>query len=104
MDNEPYDCQEIQLDPNVHKTGDIWHILLCGAPLELRYGYRISGPCAPDTTGHFYNANSVLLDPYAKEIHSPSWGRQGAVLVTSRAACSIPAPMIGKVTGRSTFR
>lgn len=74
MGNEPYDSQEIQLDPNVHKTGDIWHILLCDAPLELRYGYRISGPCAPDTTGHFYNANSVLLDPYAKEIHSPNWG------------------------------
>lgn len=75
MDTESYDYVEIQLDPNVHKTGDIWHILLCDAPLDLRYGYRISGPFTPDTTGHFFNANTVLLDPYAKEIHSPHWGR-----------------------------
>ena len=35
---------DVPLDPAIHKTGDIWHILLCDAPLDLRYGYRLQGP------------------------------------------------------------
>lgn len=91
MVTEPYDYVEIPLDPTVHKTGDIWHILLCDAPLDLRYGYRISGPYAPDATGHFYNANSILLDPYAKEIHSPSWGRPRTCL-GNEPCCLLDTP------------
>jgi len=66
---------EFPLDPVHHKTGDIWHILLCNPPLDLRYGYRIDGPSDPAGMGHAFDPKRILLDPYAKEIHSPDWGR-----------------------------
>lgn len=62
------------LDPSVHKTGDIWHILLQGAPPGLRYGYRIIGPNEPQVSGHFYNGKHILLDPYARALASGPWG------------------------------
>ncbi|MCI5137272.1 MAG: glycogen debranching enzyme, partial [Candidatus Electrothrix sp. AR1] len=44
---------EIPLDPRIHKTGDIWHIQVSGLPTYLRYGYKLSGPEEPHTSGHF---------------------------------------------------
>jgi glycogen operon protein len=65
---------EFPLDPEINKTGDVWHILLDNAPLDLRYGYRIAGPYDPEGTGHAFNHTHILLDPYVKQIHSPDWG------------------------------
>lgn len=73
---------DVPLDPAIHKTGDIWHILLCDAPLDLRYGYRLQGPYDPQGSGHAFDARRILLDPYAKEIHSPDWGRPRTCLGT----------------------
>lgn len=71
---------EFPLDPAHHRTGDVWHALLVGAPDDLRYGYRISGPCDPLGSGHAYDHSRILLDPYAREIHSPDWGRPRSCL------------------------
>ena len=56
-------AQMFPLDPAVHKTGDVWHILLQGAPPGLRYGYRIIGPNDPQGSGPFYDGHDILLDP-----------------------------------------
>ena len=48
---ERSDWIEIPLEPRIHKTGDIWHILLADASAGLRYGYRISGPNDPSGIG-----------------------------------------------------
>ena len=29
---------EIPFDPAVNKTGDVWHMLVCGLPAPIRYG------------------------------------------------------------------
>ena len=79
-DSERPGWEEIALAPAIHKTGDVWHILLCDAPLDLRYGYRLQGPQAPNDAGHAFDAARILLDPYAKEIHSPDWGRPRSCL------------------------
>jgi len=73
---------ELPLDPIIHKTGDIWHILLCDVTPDLRYGYRINGPADSGGKGHAFDPDRILLDPYAKEIHSPGWGRQRTCLGT----------------------
>ena len=40
-----------------------------------RYGYRVHGPWAPER-GHRFNANKLLIDPYAKAIEGPDpWDR-----------------------------
>ena len=74
------DRVEFPLDPSIHKTGDIWHILLCDAPLDVRYGYRISGPYDPTGKGHTFDPTRILLDPYAREIHSADWGNTRSCL------------------------
>ena len=49
------------------RTGFVWH----GYFPELRpgqlYAYRVHGPYEP-AVGHRFNANKVLIDPYAKAI------------------------------------
>ncbi|CAK8722023.1 MAG: glycogen operon protein [Candidatus Electronema aureum] len=65
----------IQLDPKLHKTGDIWHVLVSDLPPGIRYGWRISGPYEPETSGLAYDSSLILLDPYAKELRSPRWGQ-----------------------------
>ena len=71
---------EFPLDCRCNKTGDVWHILLVDAPPSLRYGFRLDGPHDPLGAGHIFNPDLVLLDPYAKEIHSPDWGRPRSCL------------------------
>ena len=46
-------------------TDEVWHGYLPGAPAGLLYGYRASGPYAPQD-GHRFNPHKLLLDPYAK--------------------------------------
>ncbi|MDB5150993.1 MAG: glycogen operon protein, partial [Mucilaginibacter sp.] len=49
------------------KTDFIWHIYIKDlAPGQL-YGFRVYGPYEPEN-GHRFNANKLLIDPYAKAI------------------------------------
>ncbi len=49
------------------RTNGVWHVYLPGiAPGQL-YGYRVHGPYDPEN-GLRFNANKLLLDPYAKAI------------------------------------
>lgn len=51
-------------------TDEVWHgYLPDGLPGQL-YGYRVFGPYEP-RRGHRFNANKLLLDPYAKSIVGP---------------------------------
>jgi glycogen operon protein len=45
----------------------VWHGYIPGIGPGQRYGYRVHGPHAP-TEGHRFNANKLLIDPYAKAI------------------------------------
>jgi len=68
---------EIFLDPAVNRTGDVWHIEVHGLDPNLRYGYRVSGPCDPRGSGHYYSAERLLLDPYARALTGGSvWGEK----------------------------
>ena len=46
-------------------TDEVWHGYLPDARPGTIYGYRVHGPYAPDA-GHRFNANKLLLDPYAR--------------------------------------
>ncbi len=47
-------------------TDEVFHGYLPGVKPGQRYGYRVHGRFAPDE-GHRFNANKLLLDPYARE-------------------------------------
>ncbi len=55
----------IPFDPVANRTGDIWHIELCGAKEGSLYLYKVDGPYEP-TRGLRFNPNKYLFDPYAK--------------------------------------
>jgi glycogen operon protein len=58
-ENARYDLPEL--------TDEVWHGYLPDAQPGLVYGYRAHGPYAPND-GHRFNANKLLLDPYAKAL------------------------------------
>lgn len=58
---------ELDLDPYVNRSGDIWHASLEGAWTFLSYGYRCKGAALQSDADKF-DAGRVLLDPYSKII------------------------------------
>ena len=83
-DLEP--CHAIELDPRLHRTGDIWHICVAGLGRGLAYAFRVDGPHEPEK-GHRYDPGRILIDPYATALHAPiEWsfgGYCGAAAATS---------------------
>jgi glycogen operon protein len=57
-----------ELDPARNRTGDVWHLFVTGVGDGQLYGFRVDGPYAPVEAGHRFNANKLLLDPYARAI------------------------------------
>ena len=59
--------RELQRIAMTERTDQVWHCYLPEARPGLLYGYRVDGPYQPQQ-GHRFNANKLLLDPYAKSI------------------------------------
>jgi glycogen operon protein len=89
--------EEIVLDPDINRTGDVWHVLVCDLDKSLRYGYRMDGPFSPEDSGHFFQKNVIVLDPYAKALtggtHWGDWytrkGRKSAESNFLRRCCIV---------------
>lgn len=62
-DKSPSTC--ITFDPVKNKTGDIWHVFLCGLKAGALYLYRVDGEYNPPK-GLRFNYHKYLFDPYAK--------------------------------------
>jgi isoamylase len=71
----------IDLDPHTHRTYHYWHAFVPGIEAGQLYGYRAHGPFSPER-GMRFDAQKVLMDPYAKCIARPARA--------SRAAASLP--------------
>ena len=56
--------ERIELDPQQHRTGDIWHVRLQSWRPGQLYALQADGPNRP-AEGHRFDAQSALLDPYA---------------------------------------
>ncbi|HUR57066.1 MAG TPA: hypothetical protein VM029_05125, partial [Opitutaceae bacterium] len=53
--------------PFTARANSVWHAFLPDVKPGQLYGYRVHGPYEP-ARGHRFNANKVLLDPYARAI------------------------------------
>ena len=49
-------------------VGGVWSTRVDGVGRGRLYGYRVGGPYEPGA-GHRFNANKLLLDPYARAVH-----------------------------------
>ncbi|GAX79055.1 hypothetical protein CEUSTIGMA_g6495.t1 [Chlamydomonas eustigma] len=65
---------EIPLNPELNRTGDVWHIMVPGLKPGLLYGYRVSGlhQDGPELegAGHRHDSSCIVLDPLARSIIS----------------------------------
>ncbi len=59
------DRAETHCIPLKEQTELVWHGYLPDCKPGQLYGYRVDGPYDPNS-GHRFNANKILLDPYAK--------------------------------------
>ena len=57
----------IDLDPALHRTGDVWHVWVSGITSGQLYGFRVDGPYQP-SDGHRFNVHKLLLDPLATAV------------------------------------
>jgi glycogen operon protein len=82
-DDIDHPCVRIELNHLHHKSGRVWHCRvgeneLCGAAY---YGYQVQGPQVGQKFDlHAFDAEKLLVDPYAKEIYFPdSFDRLAAI-------------------------
>ena len=65
--------QEIAQIDFPERDGDVWHGYIPRLAAGQLYGYRAHGPYRPEE-GHRFNANKLLVDPYAKRLTGhPVW-------------------------------
>jgi glycogen operon protein len=67
---------EFPLDPKLNRTGDVWHIALQGLVPGFEYGYRAARMGCNVSPVHRFDAEQVLLDPYARAVSGPSLWRE----------------------------
>lgn len=78
--------KEIELDPAVNKSGDVWHIRVKGLTPSAAYGFRL-------TPQGVNKKPFLLLDPYAKEMASHhTWG-----------TTQLPYQPLGKIVSLQEF-
>src|SRR5262249_43038938 len=63
----PEQKEEAQRIVLPERTDQVWHAYLPDVQPDQLYGYRVHGPYEPEQ-GHRFNANKIVLDPYAKSI------------------------------------
>ncbi|KAA8543207.1 hypothetical protein F0562_021298 [Nyssa sinensis] len=83
---------EIDLDPYVNRSGDIWHVSMDSALPFVRYGYRCKGH-VQGQDDKLYEEH-VLLDPYAKIIANsipPAHHGSGLLIRYPGQLCKEPA-------------
>ncbi len=92
--DSPQPIEIIELDPFVHRRFQFWHVYVRGATPGLHYAYRVDGPRDLTGSGHRYNPNKVLVDPYAKGMTDTLWNRTRACDPDDNLDCSLRSAVI----------
>ena len=75
---EPRPTRAIDLEARKHRTYHYWHVFVPGIRAGQLYGYRVTGPFAPEH-GLRFDPSKVLLDPYGRAVAVPDgYSRQMA--------------------------
>ncbi len=72
--DDPVPGREIELDPTVHRVGDLWTIEVEGVRSGQGYLYRMDGPLG------LFDPGQWLLDPCARAVHAGrGWGERSGL-------------------------
>ena len=74
-------------------TDGVWHGYLAAATPGQVYAYRVDGPWAPER-GQRFNANKVLLDPYARMVVGDYRAQEGFLDAQDNAAIALKARVV----------
>src|SRR3990167_4317381 len=58
---------ELPLDPDLNRTGDVWHLEVAGLVSDVRYGWRAERTAQTDGW-HRFDPTKVLIDPYTRAL------------------------------------
>lgn len=86
-ENAPMPNRIIELDPTLHRFGDLWSIFVEGIGSGQVYAWQVDGPFEPEK-GHRFDGTRVLVDPYARAIV----GEYDWNVVGLRHECPFDAP------------
>ena len=89
----PQPSATIRLNPKINKTFHFWHVLVKGIGAGAHYAYRVDGPYDP-STGHRFNRNKVLIDPYSRGNTNSLWKRGSACGPEDNVATSMRSVVI----------
>jgi glycogen operon protein len=89
----PQPFQVIRFDPFVNKSFHLWHVFVRGLKTGAHYAYRVDGPFNP-ASGHRFNRNKVLIDPYARGNTKSLWERASASGPDDNLAASMRSVVI----------
>ncbi|HUK34559.1 MAG TPA: glycogen debranching protein GlgX [Vicinamibacterales bacterium] len=85
--------QTVRLDPFLNKSFHFWHVFLRGCGPGTFYALRVDGPNDP-ASGCRFNANKVLMSPYAHGISKRLWNRFDAIGPQDNLATSMRCAVI----------
>ncbi len=77
--DSPEPFQVITLDPEVNKTFFAWHVLVEDLAAGTWYGWRVDGPRDTRQSGLRFDADKLLLDPWARAVSHKLWDRKAAI-------------------------
>ncbi len=73
FDSAQSEHESVRIDLPEH-TDMVWHGFLPDVRPNQLYGFRVHGPYEP-ARGHRFNANKLVMDPYARSVARPiQWG------------------------------
>jgi glycogen operon protein len=84
----------LRMDPCVNRTYHYWHLFVPGLEAGQIYGFRASGPFAPDK-GLRFDPSKVLLDPYGRAVAVPrNYSREAARLKGDNSATAMKSLLV----------
>jgi glycogen operon protein len=84
----------IPLDPRQHRTYHYWRVFVPDLKPGQLYGYRVTGPQAPER-GLRFDPDKVLLDPYGLAVAVPkSYSREAAGRPGNNAASAMKSVVV----------
>ncbi|MGE0114944.1 MAG: glycogen debranching protein GlgX [Steroidobacteraceae bacterium] len=81
--------QSFDLDPERHRTGDIWHARLHGELRDAQYALKATGLNTP-YEGHRFDSARFLLDPYAAAVDGGQLWRTDTAPLSDARNAAIP--------------
>ena len=84
----------IDFDPATNRAYHYWHVFVPGIKAGQIYGYRVSGPSAPER-GLRFDSSKLLLDPYGRGVVVPrNYHRGAAALAGDNTATAMKSVVV----------